>query len=154
MDLSRKLRWKAYQALWDARVRCNNPRHRSFRHYGARGIRVCARWSGPGGFDAFLQDVGLPPTLDHTLDRIDFGDSYRPGNVRWATWQEQGRNKRETVRFHFDGATMTLPEWAAKTGVPYHTLNKRIKLLGWPIEKALSAPIRWTTSPAKIRAAG
>jgi hypothetical protein len=32
---------------------------------------------------AFLNDVGLPPTPDHVLSRIDYNKDFEPKNLRW-----------------------------------------------------------------------
>lgn len=74
--------------------RCNRPLHPFWPLYGGRGIRVCARWQGRGGFDRFLADVGERPP-GRTLDRIDPDRNYEPGNVRWATKREQRWNRRD-----------------------------------------------------------
>jgi hypothetical protein len=77
--------------VWYAMIdRCHNPKHRSFKNYGARGITVCARWHD---LENFLVDMGpRPPGL--TIDRINNDGNYEPGNVRWATRSVQQRNKR------------------------------------------------------------
>lgn len=80
-------------------ARCFNPKRDSYRNYGARGITVCDRWrygeGGKTGFQCFLDDVGMPPTLKHSLDRFpDMCGNYEPGNVRWATIDEQTNNQR------------------------------------------------------------
>jgi hypothetical protein len=85
-----------YLAWQNMKLRCYGVNAPRFKTYGARGVRVCSRWLDPiRGFQNFLADVGLKPTPKHTLSRIaDFGD-YGPGsNVAWATWAEQGQQRR------------------------------------------------------------
>ena len=121
------------------RERCYNPRHDKFRFYGARGITVCDQWRHD--FAAFLADVGDRPTPEHSLDRIDGSKGYEPGNCRWATQTEQTRNTRRTHFVEFQGRTMSLAEAVEISGLPYRTVNARIKRLGWSTERALSVPI-------------
>jgi hypothetical protein len=78
------------------KARCTNPKHIGFHVYGGRGIRVCDAWTND--FEAFLAHVGPKPTPTHTIDRIDVNGHYEPGNVRWATYSEQSKNKRPRAR--------------------------------------------------------
>jgi len=74
--------------------RCYDPENNRFYRYGARGIKVCAAWHD---FDVFVADVvdGYRPGL--TIDRIDNDGDYEPGNVRWATYKTQARNRPACV---------------------------------------------------------
>lgn len=74
--------------------RCRYPSNASWKNYGARGIKVCERWQGDGGFQNFLADMGERPG-GTTLDRVDNEGDYEPGNCRWASWTEQHANKRK-----------------------------------------------------------
>lgn len=63
------------------RTRCHNPRSRGYRWYGAKGVKVCARWDR---FANFLADMGEPPE-GHTLDRINRNGDYEPLNCVWSS---------------------------------------------------------------------
>lgn len=80
---------------WRAMIeRCTYVRHPFYSHYGGRGISVAAEWRGRGGFARFLEHVGVRPE-DHTLDRKDVNGHYEPGNVQWATLQQQRWNRTD-----------------------------------------------------------
>lgn len=71
--------------------RCFNPRHPSYYAYGARGIAVCERWHS---FENFFADVGVRPSPDLSIDRIDNDGDYEPNNVRWGTLEQQLSTRR------------------------------------------------------------
>lgn len=79
-----------YHSWMAMKARCYNPNRRSYRWYGARGIRVVERWHV---FANFLADMGPRPE-GHSLDRIDYDGDYGPDNCRWATREEQRANQR------------------------------------------------------------
>lgn len=127
-------------AVWTMmKQRCLNPSYRRYEDYGGRGITVCARWLR---FENFFEDMGHPPFPGATIERVDNNGPYSPDNCRWATRVEQGRNKRNTRKFEFNGKEMTLKEWSAEVGIQKETLVSRIYLYGWSIEKALTTEVR------------
>jgi hypothetical protein len=80
-------------ALKNAIGRCHDPRHQAYKNYGARGITVCDEWRS--SFMAFYEHIGPKPSPDLDLDRLDNSKGYCPGNVRWATRQQNTRNRRK-----------------------------------------------------------
>lgn len=80
--------------------RCNNPQNHNYARYGGRGITVCQRWMS---FDNFLADMGLKPSQELSIERIDNDKGYFPENCKWATTYEQAANRsipksKETYR--------------------------------------------------------
>lgn len=106
--------------------RCCQPHHKSFKHYGGRGIAVCKRWRL--SFLSFAADMGDRP-LGMTLERNDVDGNYSPANCRWATPQEQALNKRNTPLLTAFGETKPLILWArdARCSVTYAALRARLR---------------------------
>lgn len=82
-----------------AKSRCSNPNNRSYKTYGARGIKVFKDWED--SYDTFYEwiiaSIGERPTKFHSLDRVDNDRGYEPGNLKWSTPEEQGQNRTTTV---------------------------------------------------------
>lgn len=127
-----------YRSWECARARCRNPNDPSYAEYGGRGITFSPAWDR---FVDFLTDMGHRPQ-GHSLDRIDVERGYEPGNCRWASARQQGRNKRNNIRVTYQGEMMTLMELAERTEVPYQRLNERIVRRGWSVERAVTEPPR------------
>jgi len=79
--------------------RCLNPKHTSYNHYLKNGITIYEPWlkSNPDGFEKWFEHVKKAPTTFHTLDRIDNRKGYFPGNLRWATAEEQRANQGDRI---------------------------------------------------------
>lgn len=93
-------------------ARCKYPSMNQYKDYGGRGIRVCERWSGKGGFENFVADMHPRPE-GYTLDRIDVNGDYSPDNCRWATRKQQQINMRRSSR-----------NVSGVVGVSYNKLNR------------------------------
>jgi hypothetical protein len=127
---------KAYRAWCLMKTRCTNPSVSTYVNYGARGIKICDKWFN--SFEAFLSDMGHPPSPTHSLDRINSDGNYEPGNCRWSDPYEQSNNRRNNNRYTLGDKTMNESQWARELDLSVSALRCRIK--NWPLEKALSTP--------------
>jgi hypothetical protein len=123
---------------WSGMIgRCYNVKNKKYPDYGGRGITVCQRWRE--SFEDFLSDIGVRPTGDYSIDRIEVNGNYEPNNCRWATLRQQARNKRTTVLLTLNGETLALSDWAERLGLPEGRIRNRLRL-GWAADKALLTP--------------
>lgn len=126
-----------YQSWTAMKKRCFDPKDQAFARYGGRGIKVCERWQV---FENFYADMGDRP-VGLSLDRIDNGQGYEPGNCRWATAREQARNRTNNRMVEALGQVKCMAEWARDTGIPEDTLRVRILRLRWSPERAVVTPV-------------
>lgn len=96
--------------------RCTNPNFPKYNDYGGRGIGVCDRWRY--SFENFYEDMGPRPSNKHSIDRYPNNDgNYEPPNCRWATNDEQQRNKRNNRWVEYEGKKMIAADWARYLGI-------------------------------------
>lgn len=137
---------KEHRAWTHMKDRCNNPNDKGYPHWGGRGITVCKRWMK---FENFLKDMGSAPSPKHSIDRIDNDKGYSKKNCRWATYKQQGNNKRNNVPpLTYNGQTKTQVDWAEMLKIDRRTLWMRLRS-GWSVEKTLSTPVRKLTKRIK-----
>lgn len=133
-----------YYNLW-RRIRqcCYDKNYQAYHNYGARGIIVYEPWRN--SFEQFLQglieDVGMRPSPNHSLDRKDNDGHYEPGNLKWSTVSEQGRNCRGNRTATVDGQTKTIAEWSEISGVRWYNIGRRLDW-GWDERRAVFQPER------------
>lgn len=139
--------WRAMKA------RCYNKKHRLYKRYGGRGLTVCDRWLNSS--KAFLSDMGPRPER-HTLERLNNELGYFCGsadcqtcgpvgylkNCAWRTYTENNRNRCSSDMITFDGKTLCLAAWAELLRTTQVCLWRRVYGLKWPIDKALTTPIK------------
>lgn len=119
-------------------TRCNTPSNHKYPDYGGRGIAVHGPWHD---FAVFFADMGERPP-GTTLGRQDNNGNYEPGNCSWETDKQQGRNKRNTKLFEFEGVAATITEHCERLGLNPSTIKSRVYTYGFSIEKALTQPNR------------
>lgn len=137
---SRTGKSKEYHSWQAMKRRCYDKNHDSYKNYGSREITVCDRWRN--SFENFLADMGFKPTTKHTLERKDSLGNYTPDNCKWATWIEQANNKCNNHLIDFNGQIHSMSEWARITGISRDNIKNRIIKMKWPIEKALTLPVK------------
>jgi hypothetical protein len=127
-----------YASWVSMRERCYNPKNTSYPCYGGKGIQVCNAWLK--SFERFLADMGPRPSKLHSIDRKCNDRGYEPGNCRWATRQQQARNRKTNRLIDFRGETVTSIELAERHGIPVRTFRARLNN-GWSVERAVSVPV-------------
>jgi hypothetical protein len=81
-----------YKSFRSARDRCMNRANKDWKRYGGRGIKFLFE-----SFEQFYAELGPRPE-GMSLDRIDNSGNYEIGNCRWATRQQQARNRRNSTQ--------------------------------------------------------
>ena len=89
---------KLYRTWGDMMTRCNNQKVQNYKWYGGKGIKVCSRWFDfryfmEDMYDEYLLHIEKEGEENTTLERMDNNKNYELQNCRWATWQEQYKNK-------------------------------------------------------------
>ena len=115
---------RVYKVWVNMKQRCLNPKNARFSDYGGRGISIDPRWEC---FETFLEDMGEPPSDNHTLERDDNDLGYSKQNCRWIPKGEQAVNKRTNVFVEYDGRRLTVAQWARELGIPTQTIHARIR---------------------------
>lgn len=130
---------KSYTRYHKMLARCYNPKNLMYHRYGGRGIKVCDRWLGEGGYTRFMDDMGECPDPSLSIDRIDNNGDYSPENCRWADRLTQNRNTGRNRLVEIDGISKCIEEWASVSGISSHCIAKRLKR-GWGAREAVFTP--------------
>lgn len=122
--------------------RCFDPSDMSYIRYGGKGITVCDRWKT--SFITFYGDMEPSYKEGLTIERIDNKGNYCPPNCKWATMEEQSRNKSNNKYLTHKGVTLVVADWVKITGLSHKCIQYRLSL-GWDVEKTLTHPLRLKT---------
>lgn len=132
------IRWKdkrlcgIFQGM---KVRCYNPNDRSYRWYGAKGIKICDEWlNNPLLFEEWSLKNGYNKNL--TIDRIDETKGYSPDNCRWVTASDNSKYKSTTKETMVNGVIHTGREWANALNMGANTINQMLR--EYPEEQVIS----------------
>lgn len=116
---------RLYKNFRNMKTRCYNPNVKSFKDYGARGIKICDEWKSD--FKAFYDYVTELPNYGkkgYTLDRENNDKDYEPGNVRWVDGHTQKMNGRKRKsKSGFTGVIKQYRKWRSTITVNQKTVN-------------------------------
>lgn len=138
---------RIYKIWSDMQQRCTNKNAINYNRYGGKGITVCDEWLND--FRTFLAWANSQNYNDAaerskerkdrlTLDRIDSSGNYCPENCRWTTYEQQVKNRSNTIRLEYDGEDKTLSEISEIVGIDYSVLYRRLMILNLPLDKAIA----------------
>lgn len=118
-------RYSAEYRIWCGMIqRCENENAPSYGYYGEEGVTVCKEWRE--SFAAFLASMGPRPSPDHSIERLDETRGYELGNCLWATRETQMNHRRNCVTLTARGQTLTIAQWARRTGLSRSTIMHRL----------------------------
>ena len=137
---------KEYQSFRKMKNRATNKHSPKYwQGYGERGI--CEEWVAPYGFLDFIEEVGPMPDYEMngkvskwSIDRIDNTVGYFKGNCRWATAEQQVRNRSNTRWVNTEDGRIPLAEALEKYNIPEPVFSARIRY-GWAVDRALKTPV-------------
>lgn len=128
-------------AIWNAmNTRCNNPNCETYKNYGGRGIDLCIEWGSFLNFYNWSINNGWQRRLN--LDRKDNNKGYSPENCRFVSSKLNQRNRRDNIKFSYNGETKLLLEWAEVFNISYDALWMRLSRNKRDFEKAISTLTR------------
>ncbi len=128
---------RMYKVWFQMVSRCENHKHKEWKNYGGREIRVCKEWLQ---FSEFLKDMGYPPK-GRSIERRDNDRGYCPENCYWATPMQQANNRRTNRIFTVLGITGSISELSRHFGKGDHLVRTRLRY-GWTPQEALMEPIQ------------
>lgn len=123
--------YESWSHMWG---RCTNPKNKSWKNYGGRGIEVCKEWRD---FRVFYTDMGPSPSPIHQIERINNEGHYTKENCKWATPAEQSKNRRSNINVTYLGRTQCLKEWCKELGLIYARTYARFRS-GRPLDQVFS----------------
>lgn len=143
-------RTRLYQVWIGMRARCADPKHISYKNYGAKGVYVDSRWNDFTVFRDWSYENGYvdpePGARSKIeIDRVDPDKPYAPENCRWVTVAENrsrtAMRRKNTKWYSAWGELKTLGQWAedSRCQCSYYVLRNRLNR-GWEPERAISTP--------------
>jgi len=127
--LSKSSTYKSWMSMIN---RCTNKNFTNFHNYGGRGIKVCERWLK---FDNFLLDMGIKPSKDFQIDRIDNDGNYELNNCRWSSRIENCNNKKNNIKYNYKGQLLSVSEISRLSGITRSRISNWKNRSNYSVEK-------------------
>lgn len=109
--------------------RCYNNTNKSFRFYGAKGIRICDEWlNNPLKFEEWAIENGYRDDL--SIDRINSLGNYEPQNCRWISKIQNAKFKSNTNIITVKNISMSGRDWSKFLGRGVNYVNTFIRKNG------------------------
>ena len=109
--------------------RCYNKNEKSYKWYGAKGIKICDEWlDNPLLFEKWSFNNGYNDNL--TIDRINEDKDYSPDNCRWISNSDNAKYKSTTSVINVDGEEHTGKDWSKMLGLGINRINTYIREYG------------------------
>lgn len=127
-DSLRSSKYYNLHSIWNGmRRRCNCTADKSYKDYGAAGIKVCDEWDNlNNGYENFKEwSLKHGYEKGKTIDRINNSKGYSPDNVRWADAIVQANNKTNNTVIEYYGIKHTLAEWCRIFEINYDAVVGR-----------------------------
>lgn len=136
--LSTGIKHPDYNIWVKLKQRCYNPKNKSYKYYGQKGIKVCDRWLH--SFENFIEDLGWRPNQDYSLERIDYNKDYSPENCKWILKSEQPKNSRRVKLIKYNNQEYCLTDLCKLLHLSYSTMRHRVYVLNIPFDQAIKYP--------------
>jgi hypothetical protein len=114
--IQERLEKKRLRKVWySMKYRCNTHTSTGENYFG-RGITVCEEWYD---FEVFYEwSIANGYKYGLTIDRTNNDGNYEPSNCRWATYSQQGYNRRKPRKMPQeirDEIAKTIPNYMGKS---------------------------------------
>ena len=124
--------------------RCYNPKFRSYKFYGAKGVTMCdewrqssrafVKWALENGYEFIPSENGRNLI---SIDRINTNLGYTPENCRWVKQKTQTYNKSSVKLYEYNGELKTLPDWCKELNLEDATVRRRMRIDKLSFEDAI-----------------
>ena len=111
--------------------RCYKEDSKSYKFYGAKGIKVCDEWlNDPSKFEKWAIENGYRDDL--TIDRIDSNKDYEPSNCRWVPKKlnSQLGGMAGSNYIEVDGVKKSCAEWSSACNVNHNVIGRMVRVYG------------------------